>query len=65
MGACVVALLVSKTNVITRLQERFRAAPYEAVKAEDHPGSISLGDVRVDTEAASEVPTSAHSRLPS
>ena len=63
----VAALIVTKTNVVPLVKERWNVQSYEAVESEQSVNginTISLQDIKVDNEAASAAPTSARSRSP-
>lgn len=64
---CAAALLVTKTNVVPLVKERWNMQLYEAVQSEqsvDAENTIPLSDIKVDSEAVSGSPSSARSRSP-
>ena len=65
---CAAAVVVTKTNFVPLLKERWNMQSYEAVESVQSVSSnntIPLRDIKVDSEAASEAPSSARSRSPS
>ena len=64
---CAAALVVTKTNVVPFVKERWNMQLYEAVESEqsaDAENPIPLRNIRVNNEAVPESPSSARSRSP-
>lgn len=64
---CAAALVVTKTNVVPLVKERWNMQSYEAVESEQSvsaENTIALRDIKVDNEVVPESPSSARSRSP-
>ena len=67
VAVCAAALIVTRTNAISVVKERWNMQSYEAVEPEqsvNNVNTISLQDIKVDNDAVSEAPSSARSRSP-
>lgn len=62
--ACVAAVVVTKTNFVPFVKQRWNMQSYEAVDSERSINSISLPDIVVEDEAVSEAASSTRSRSP-
>ena len=64
---CAAALIVTQTNVVPLVKERWNTQSYEAVESEQSvntENTIPLRDIKVDNEAVPESPSSACCRSP-
>ena len=67
VAVCTAALIVTRTNTVSVVKERRNMQSYEAVEPEQPVNTIntiSLQDIKVDSDAVSEALSSARSRSP-